>query len=228
VGTAFGEAVLHPCDGGFVLFRHGLPHRWLPNQIPYRAHAQALQDLGTTAVLVTSSVGVVVPDLPLFEPHLLSDLVMLDNRLPDGTACSMWPTPTPGQGHLVLRDGLFNTELGAALRRAHPLPPREPVFLYVGGPRTKTSAENRLAARLGADVNSMTLAPEVVLANELGIPTVGLVVGHKRSVPGVDAPDRDGIAQSLVRSRAATAEVVRAFLRADPQVPFANDLHRFD
>ena len=34
---------------------------------------------------------------------------------------------------------------------------------------------------MGADVNSMTLAPEVILASELLIPCSGLVVGHKYS-----------------------------------------------
>jgi 5'-methylthioadenosine phosphorylase len=228
VATPFGDAELHPCEGGWALFRHGLPHRYLPHQIPYRAHAWALKELGTTSLLVTSSCGVPVPDLPLFLPHLVGDLLWIDNRLPDGSTCSMWPEPTPGQGHLVLRDGLFSSALAAAFRAIVKLPSREPTFVYTGGPRTKTAAENRLVASMGAEVNSMTLAPEVVLANELELPTLGLVIGHKRSVPGVATPDHDGIAESLVRSRLATADLVRAFLQADLQVPFANDLHRFE
>ena len=60
VDTAFGRVTLHRWGKGasYVLFRHGAGHRFLPNQIPYRAHATALSHVGCDALLVTSSVGV--------------------------------------------------------------------------------------------------------------------------------------------------------------------------
>lgn len=229
VDTPAGPAVLHrdPESGGYVVFRHGRPHRYLPNQVPYRAIAWALHRVGCTALLVTSSVGVLDPAVPLYRPHLLDDLMMLDNRLPDGTACTVFNEERSWQGHLVVQEGLFNRQLGAWLRAEAGLPARGLTFLYVQGPRTKTAAENRHAAGLGAHVNSMTVAPEVVLANELGIPVAGLVVGHKYSVAGGVTPDRDGIAASLERSREATLMAVRAFLKDAPTVPFANELFHF-
>ena len=99
--------------------------------------------------------------------------------------------------------------------------------MYVQGPRTKTPAENRLAARTGAHVNSMTVGPEVVLANELGIPTAAVVVGHKYSVPDGVTPDRHGIASSLQRSREATLSIARTFLADAPSVAFGNELYCF-
>ena len=44
MATRFGPALLHwdTKTRGHVLFRHGVPHRFLPNQIPYRAHTAAL------------------------------------------------------------------------------------------------------------------------------------------------------------------------------------------
>ncbi len=57
------------------------------------------------------------------------------------------------------------------------------VFAYFPGPRTKTPAENAYLATLPAHGNSMTLAPEVVLLAELGIPVAAVAVPHKRSVP---------------------------------------------
>lgn len=229
VDTPAGPAVLHrdPETGGYVVFRHGRPHRYLPNQIPYRAIAWALHRVGCSALLVTSSVGVLDPDVPLYTPHLLEDLMMLDNRLPDGSACTVFNEERAWQGHLVVQDGLFDPRLRAWLRARAGLPERELTFLYVQGPRTKTAAENRHAASLGAHVNSMTVAPEVVLANELGIPTAGLVVGHKYSVSGGVTPDRDGIAASLERSREATLSTVRAFLADAPAVAFGNELYCF-
>jgi len=118
------------------------------------------------------------------------------------------PTDVVGEpGHLVLggRGGLFHPALTAfareAARLAQGAPPssaaaeggRRPepaggeggvVFAYVPGPRTKTPAENAAWRLAGADVNSMTLGPEVVLAAELGVPTAAVVVGHKRSGKG--------------------------------------------
>ncbi len=229
IDTPAGPAVLHrdPETGGYVLFRHGRPHRWLPNQVPYRAHAWALRRVGVKALLVTSSVGVLDREVPLFQPHLLGDLLMVDNRLPDGSACTVFDEEMQGQGHLVVRDGLFDPRLSAWLRAEAGLPARDLTFLYVPGPRTKTPAENRFAALTGAQVNSMTLAPEVVLANEMEIPTAGLVVGHKYSVPDGAAPTEDAIAASLDRSREATLTVVRRFLAAVPAVAFGNTFFTF-
>lgn len=232
VDTPWGGVGLHRAGRGWVLYRHGRPHRWLPHQIPYRAHAWALREVGCGAVVVTSSVGVLAPDVPLFQPLLVSDLVMLDNRLPDGTACTVFDQPRPGQGHLVLEEGLFSPALAAQLRGlatglGTPLPAREVVFLYRDGPRTKTRAENRVLAGLGVDVNSMTLAPEVVLAAELGLAVAGLVVGHKASQAPVETPDRAGIAASLVASGQALEGLLQAFLDRGEPVPTGNHLYCF-
>ena len=217
-----------PQSGGLLLFRHGLPHERLPNQIDYRAHALALKAVGCHALLVTSSVGVLDPTVPLYQPMLLQDLLMLENRLPDGSACTLFERPQAEQGHLLIQEGLFHRGLGDWLTHTCCLPQRRLEFLYVQGPRTKTSAENRYAASLGAHVNSMTLAPEVILANELELPTAALVVGHKYSVAGGVTPNDADIAESLQRSRAATLQVLRTFLAQAPVLPWANSLYRFE
>lgn len=233
IETPFGLAEVYPfrqgAHPGYAIFRHGLPHRLLPPQINYRANAAALRQLDCGGLLVTSSVGVMDPALPLNEPMLVSDLLMPENRLPDGSTCTMFPEPTPGQGHLVLTEGLFSVALARQVESLGAIRPREAglVFVYAGGPRTKTPAENRYFAQLGGQVNSMTLAPEVVLANELEIPCAGLVVGHKYSVPGVATPDSPGIGASLEAAREACERIVTSFLESAEPVPFANSIHRF-
>lgn len=236
VDTRFGPVTLHRWPGrpsAWVLFRHGAPHRWLPNQIPYRAQALAFAAVGVGAVLLTSSVGVMDPTVPLFTPLPVSDLLMPDNRLPDGSACSLFVEPDPDQGHLVTVDGLFNSSLRRQIARlaagvGHPL--GDPVvFTYVGGPRTKTPAENAWFIRLGAQVNSMTVGPEAVLLNEAEIAVAAVVVGHKHSHPDRrDGLDRTTIAASLDHSRAAVSALAIAWLDQGQAVPFANRLHRFD
>ncbi len=236
VETVVGPVTLHRVEGAgrpaYVRFRHEQPHRLLPHQIPYRAQALALHAVGVKALLVTSSVGVMDGRIPLFEPLPVSDLLMPDNRLPDGSACTVFTHPTAEQGHLVLEEGLFShaltaqlTELGEQI--ATPLGPPV-VFAYVGGPRTKTRAENAFWRATGAHVNAMTLGPEVVLANELEIPTAAIVVGHKHSAPDAPSPGgADQVGASLVASRGAMGAIVTAFLRHAAPVPFGNTLFRF-
>lgn len=236
VDTPWGAWMLHQVQGlerpAYLSFRHGYPHHLLPNQIPYRAQAAAFEAVHCGALLVTSSVGVLTPDLPLYTPLLATDILTLDNRLPDGTACSMFIEPTPNHGHLVLNEGLFSSELAEQLKAIGStcglVSDADVVFGYVGGPRTKTKAENRMWHSLGAHVNSMTLAPEVILANELGIATAGVVVGHKYSVPDIEAPpDHASVATSLVNSREALRKIVHLFIEQGRPVPFKNHLYHY-
>jgi len=236
VETAWGPQTLHRIEGAdrpaYALFRHGLPHERLPNQIDYRAQAAALDAVDCGALLVTSSVGVLDADVPIYEPLLVDDLIMLDNRLPDGSACTMFTEPSDEHGHLVLNEGMFSAALSAQVRDQAAQEGTSiadaVVFAYVQGPRSKTPAENRLWPRLGAQVNSMTLAPEVVLANELEIPCAGLVVGHKYSIPDRDPPEQETLSDTLDRSREEQERIVRRFLTHGRPVPFANTIYRFE
>ncbi|CAB1083449.1 5'-methylthioadenosine phosphorylase (EC [Olavius algarvensis Delta 1 endosymbiont] len=237
IQTAWGKQVLYHAKNfqhpAYLLFRHGLPHRLLPHQINYRSQADALAQVGCGALLVTSSVGVLDPALPLFRPMLLTDLIMLDNRLPDGSTCTMFTEPSPRQGHLVVSQGLFSWELN---RQIHGLAgdliyaaKQQIVFAYVAGPRTKTPAESRIWRQLDARVNSMTLAPEIILANELEISCTGLVVGHKYSTPDIEnIADPQSLSQSLDSSKAAMQTIVLEFLENGKPVSFGNQLYRFD
>lgn len=236
ISTPFGDQALYKIEGlkrpAYLLFRHGLPHSLLPNHINYRAQAAALKQVNCGALLVTSSVGVMDKELPLYRPMLVDDLIMADNRLPDGSTCTMFEAPGPGHAHLVLTEGLFSRALnqqllnisGGLIARVS----KEVVFAYVGGPRGKTAAENRMWIRIGANVNSMTLAPEIVLANELEIPCAALVIGHKYSVPGYSNPEEEGVTESLEKSREATRQILLRFIGEGEPVVFGNLLYRFD
>ena len=234
IPTREGPVTLYRTSRGpeaFCLFRHGLPHQLLPNQIAWRANALALREVGVGGLLVTSSVGVLDASVPLYQPLLVSDLLMLENRLPDGSQCTLFQQPSPDQAHLVLEEGIVSRALDAQVEKlaaavGQPIVGRV-VFGYAPGPRTKTRAENAAWARLGAQVNSMTLGPELVLAGELGIPCCGLVVGHKYSLPGQGAAKGEDVAGSLLRARAALGAIVRAFLAEGAAVAPGNSLFRF-
>ncbi len=237
IKTPFGEAALFKMPGtdpaAYVIFRHGVPHTYLPNQIPYQANAWALKEAGCGALVVTSSVGVFTQEFPLFQPLLIKDMVMLDNRLPNGSTCTMFTEPSRDHAHLIITEGLFSQELGAQLRKMAEISgwpvAGEVEFGYVGGPRNKTAAENRIWRGFGVDVNSMTVGPEIILANELGIPTAGLVVGHKYSIPGLETEnDNMTLDDSFVQSREAFAKLVIQFLENGQPVSFGNVLYRYE
>lgn len=84
-----------------------------------------------------------------------------------------------------------------------------------------------MRAQLGAQVNSKSLGPEVVLANEFGIPTAGLVVGYKYSIHGLESSHDDvSLAESLERARKAFGQFVVPFLQNARPVPYGNMLYR--
>ncbi len=234
VATRFGPAQLHwdRETRGHVLFRHGVPHRFLPNQIPYRAQAAALHEVGCDRLLVTSSVGVLDHDLPLDAPIPIADILMLGNALPDGTACTIFPEPSSPQWHLVLDQGLISDPLTTQLEgicgaAGHPPGPRA-VVAYTPGPRNKTAAENTAWLRLGAQIDSMTVAPEIVLANEFGISCAAVGVGHKYSGPGQhERLERGAMAESLRVGERVVAAVADGFLREAAAVEFGNRFFRY-
>ena len=201
--TPWGEVILHKVKNSsnpypaYVIFRHGLPHQTLPHLVNYKGYAAALKEVNCSALLVTSSVGVLDECIPLNQALIVSDLLMPDNRLPSGELCTIFDRmehktalsanlkDALQPGHLVLKSGLFSKPLNQQLsrllkkRKIETLP--EIIFAYAPGPRTKSKAENHYWRMLGAQVNSMSLGPEIVLANELEIPCAALVVGHKHS-----------------------------------------------
>ncbi|MEZ4270142.1 MAG: 5'-methylthioadenosine phosphorylase [Myxococcota bacterium] len=241
IKTPWGEQTFYrvprPQGTAYAILRHGSPHHFLPHQIPYRSMIWALGHLKCKALMSTSSVGVLDAALPLGQPMLLGDMLMLDNRLPDGHACTMFAQPTAEQGHLSCAQGLFSKALGQQIKQlaaqVQSTLVEDIVFGYACGPRTKTPAENRMWSTFGAHVNSMSLGPEIVLANELEIPCAGLVIGHKYSLPtktasGSSATDSLSIAESLQHSRKGFMNLVEMFLQHATAVPFENEIFRFN
>lgn len=235
VETPFGPTQLHRVVGSdaYLVFRHGLPHAVPPHLVNHRAQAWALRACDVGAVLLTSSVGVLDAEVPLNQLALCGDLIMAGNRLPDGSACTVFVPPVAEDAHLVVRGGLFSAPLNAQLRdlaeqEGVALRDDTVVYAHVDGPRTKTPAENEMWRGFGAQVNSMTMGPEVVLANEMEIPVAALVVGHKTSQASADTPEAEGIKASLEQARAAMETMVLAFVQRGEAVPFENFIYRFD
>lgn len=154
----------------FLIARHGREHTIPPSQVNYRANITALKDLGASHILTTTAVG------SLREEIGRGDLVVLDQFI-DHTrhrATTFHETFAPHDPvHTPMADP-FSEELRALLNascdelgiRHH----KKGTVITIEGPRFSTRAESNMFRIWGADVINMSIAPEVILAAEAGIP----------------------------------------------------------
>lgn len=149
-----------------VLARHGRNHSLPPTQVPFRANIWALKEIGCTHLFATTACG------SLKENIKPGDLVFLDQFI-DFTRLrpltfydnKVVHTPMAQPFDSVLRQKLIT----AARKLNLPFHPKGTV-ITIEGPRFSTRAESLLFRQWGIDVINMSTVPEVVLANELGIP----------------------------------------------------------
>ncbi len=158
------------------LSRHGKNHTIPPSMINNRANIWALRELECTHVIATTACGslrdeiqrgdLVIPDQMIdftrfrkntyfdeFEPGQLMHTAMAD----------------PFDGYL--REKLIETAEGLGLRYH-----KKGTIVTIEGPRFSTRAESKMFRVLGADIINMSVAPEVILANELSLPYAAIAI----------------------------------------------------
>lgn len=149
-----------------ILARHGKKHNLPPHKIPFRANIWALKKEGCTHILATSACG------SLKEEIKPGDFIFIDQFI-DFTKQRNLTFFDNKAVHTSLKEP-FNKGLRTRLMqsarklnlRFHP----KGTVITIEGPRFSTKAESFLFRSFGADVINMTTVPEVILANELGIP----------------------------------------------------------
>ncbi len=153
-----------------ILSRHGRDHSITPTKINNRANIFAIKELGCTHILATSACG------SLREPIDRGNLVILDQFI-DFTRHreitffdsfengSLKHSPMADPFSEEIRSKLISTcqELNLNFHK-------KGTVITIEGPRFSTRAESKMFRSWGADVINMTVAPEVILANELNIP----------------------------------------------------------
>lgn len=153
-----------------LLARHGRAHTIPPSQVNYRANIHALKMAGCTHILATTACG------SLREEIGRGHLVILDQfidwtRHRNITFHEHFEAENPT--HTPMADP-FDRDLRRILIDAcdqlnvvyHP----RGTVITIEGPRFSTRAESLMFRQWGADVINMSIAPEVILANEAGIP----------------------------------------------------------
>jgi 5'-methylthioadenosine phosphorylase len=153
-----------------ILSRHGYDHTISPTQINNRANIYALKNAGCTHILSSTACG------SLREEIGRGDIVIPDQFI-DFTRhrkITFFEEFEPGEmKHKPMADP-FDADLRKLLiasardigLRFH----EKGTLITIEGPRFSTRAESGMFRIWGADIINMSIAPEVILANELDIP----------------------------------------------------------
>jgi purine nucleoside phosphorylase len=212
VATRFGEALVTRGQMGEVevlhLSRHGEGHPRLSNHVTHRANVAALKELGADCVLAVTVCGAVDPSLPLGSLVVFDDLHFLQNRLADGSLCTLYDTPGDLlRGHWIYEDPFADGARGALLEacREVGVEARDGgCYGHVDGPRFNTRAEIRSLALAGVTAVSQTAGPETVLCGEAELPygLLGYATDYANGVKDEPTP-----VEELIRLIGASSEV---------------------
>lgn len=159
-----------------VLSRHGRDHSIPPAKVNNRANIWAIKELGCSHILATTACGslraeigrgdIVIPDQFIdFTKHRE---ITFHDSFKNGEL-----------NHAQMADP-FNNDLRMKLNKKaselklkyHP----SGTVITIEGPRFSTRAESKMFRMWGADIINMSVAPECILANELGIPYVAIAL----------------------------------------------------
>lgn len=153
-----------------LIGRHGREHTYPPAQVNYQANIHALRQAGCTHILATTAVGSLRAEIGR------GDLVILDQFI-DFTKLRKSTFFASFEPHHPIHTPMaepFNPDLRKLLVQGcdelkfkfHPAG----TVVTIDGPRFSTKAESRMYRLWGADVINMSIATEVALANEVGLP----------------------------------------------------------
>lgn len=153
-----------------ILSRHGKDHTIPPSQVNNLANIYALKEAGCTHILATTACGslreeirrgdIVIPDQLIdFTKHRKTTFF---EEFEPG---KMKHTPMADPFDKSLRDLLISSAWNIGIS-VHD----KGTVITIEGPRFSTRAESKMFRLWGGDIINMSVAPEAILANELGIP----------------------------------------------------------
>lgn len=150
-----------------VLQRHGLDTYHAPHAIDHAANLRAVQSLGCDRVLALSSVGGLRREVGVGTVVIPDDFIALH------LGGSQY---NDARGHRLSGfDAAWRTRVLDAWRAVQPEVRDGGVYWQTIGPRFETAPEIRLLAQ-HADVVSMTVGSECVVARELGLPYASVCI----------------------------------------------------
>lgn len=201
VETPYGPPSADPVVGHLgerriaFLPRHGHDHSVPAHRVNHRANVWAMAALGAKALVSPFACGSLRRELAPGDLVVVDQLVdrtySRDGTFFDGPETFHLPFADPydadlrremvdhaGRLDLVVHDG--------------------GTVVVIPGPRFSTRAESRWHAAMGWDVVNMTQAPEIALANEAGLRTVGLALVTDYDAGLEDDPSVPAVTQAEV------------------------------
>jgi 5'-methylthioadenosine phosphorylase len=159
-----------------ILSRHSKDHTISPSHVNNRANIYSLKEAGCTHIIATTACGslredirrgdIVIPDQFIdFTRH--RNITFFDEFEPG----RMGHTPMADPFNPNLRRLIITTAKNLNLR-VH----EKGTVITIEGPRFSTRAESNMFRIWGADLVNMSIAPEVILANELCIPYAAIAM----------------------------------------------------
>jgi 5'-methylthioadenosine phosphorylase len=207
-GAPSSEITLGTFAGRSVAFlpRHGRGHTVAPHQINYRANVWALASLGVKAIITSSAVGGLSPELPpgtfVLPDQILDRTTGRADTFFDGTSVQ----------HVAFADP-YCPELRRFAAASLSVVGEDFVgrgtTVVIQGPRFSTRAEARWFRAAGADIVNMTQYPEAALAAELNVGLVNLSFITDSDAGEGSSADRagaDDVNAQLVFDRMAAAQ----------------------
>lgn len=135
---------------------------------------RVMKALGIKHLLVSNAAGCMNLDWKKGELMLITDHINLqpDNPLRGRDAAAFGPifTDMSQPYHSGMNDALRD------LAKRHGITLREGVYVAVAGPNLETRAEYRFLRAAGADAVGMSTVPEVIAANQMGLPVCAISV----------------------------------------------------
>lgn len=152
-----------------ILSRHGIEHTITPTKVNFKANIYALKEKGCTHIIATTAVGSLREDIKR------GDLVIIDQfidftRHRDITFHDKFEPHKPVHTSMAepfdknLRNLMIET--CKKLTISHHI---KGTVITIEGPRFSTRAESNMFRSWGADIINMSIAPEAILANEIGV-----------------------------------------------------------
>lgn len=167
-GHATSPLIMGKIDGidVVILARHGKKHSITPTKVNYLANMFALKEERCTHILAVTAVGSLRQEIKpgnLAFPSQFIDFTKHRNLTFFHDTVVHTPMSQPYDKRVT--DILCSTcdELGYAYNR-------DVTVITIEGPRFSTKAESHMFRAWGADIINMSTCPEVILANELGLP----------------------------------------------------------
>lgn len=161
-----------------ILSRHGNNHTLNPSNVNYRANIFALKKVGCDVILATTACG------SLVEEAKPGDFVIVDQFIDRTTkrACTFYDgtyEEMTGVCHIPCNkpfsEVLMNI-LHESCNSTNVVSHNGGTVITIEGPRFSSYAESLMFKSWGAKVINMTAVPEVVLANEVGIPYASIAM----------------------------------------------------